>query len=128
MKKWMKISASLAIITFANSVSMAQTCAEDVDCQNAKLEAMAETRQDKVLSEINTLKKKIEALMLNADSAGDYVGSARAMGRIEEIENEATSISRTANDSAVSIHGRTMQEISEEVNYIKDSYKASGVM
>ena len=126
MKNLMKMSAVAALVIFANQSSFAQSCVEDVECQQNKIEAMADSHMGDVMADIESLGNFLSKKITNAQDAGEYVPSAKTFIRIDELEVEARSLTRSSNSSGLSIRGRTLSEIKEEVSLIKASIMAEG--
>lgn len=130
MKLAIKLStqlATIALIAVSAQSSLAQVCAQDVECQQSKIEAMGENKGDMVLNDIKDLKNLLTRLTRDADAENEYVGSARALGRVLDVEMEAEALIRSGSASAVSIQGRTLNEIHQEILDIKNGYRAAGI-
>lgn len=115
-----------SVSSFATQKNLA--CVEDVDCQNSKIEAMTE---DSIFSEFNrdlydlmfTLNKLSEKETVAEDYQAE--GYAKALGRLHDLEVEASSIIKSGNVSAASIHGRKLPQIHHEIVEIRNSIKSA---
>jgi hypothetical protein len=116
------VLAALLGITFAQSTAFAQfTCAEDVECQQSKIEAMA-------MSDLKTLKDEVRALRsaflkgaTEASEDGPYQGFAKGVNAMDEYLARLDSIEKAPTIENLDELSRIRQDVASIRRAYQDS-------